>query len=75
MTFHLTPDGLCTVTASLKHGFFIKTMEGSTQFHTVISHRFPSKVMKQTSLLAYNKGPLSKKPLTLLKFMKNKEIK
>lgn len=57
--------------------FFIKTMEGSTQFHTAISHGFPSKEeMNQTSLLAHNnKTPLSKRPPTLWKFMKNKEIK
>lgn len=64
--FCLTPDDLCTVTASLKHGVFMKTMEGSPQFHTAISHRLPSKKMNQTSLLAHNnKTPLSKRSLTL----------
>lgn len=59
-----------------KTWLFMKTVEGPTQVHTAISHRFPSKKINQISLLAHNKKtPLSKRPLTLLEFMKKKEIK
>lgn len=52
--FHLTPDDLCTVTASIKHAFLWKPWKDQPSSILPFSHRFPSKKMNQTSLLAHN---------------------